>query len=555
MILRGPLTRVSVVTIVALLVLGTVAAGVPGNVTGHVAAQAPDDPTPIASCTTITEPGRYVLVNDIGPASGEDPCLLLEANNITLDGNGFAIDGVVAVEDPDGDFLRGHTLRDVTAHALRADWALYDVTVVSSDLADGVEAVYFGNLTVTDSRLGGPITSPDDTGDVVVTNNTFDGERGVILGESVNGSLIANNTFKNSDTAIFIGAANFATQNVRITNNRFDMSGGTAISTTENGRDIVVRDNVITNASIALDFLANGVISNNTLSENDVGISVTYKGGVLIADNRITDNRVGVFVDATQAFTEIIRLRGNVIAGNSEFGVQNHFRATEYNEDEETPLLDARNNYWGDPSGPSSAPADDSDVPFADPITGRLADGTGDAVSEGNTPGVSSVRFDPFLTTPSNDTEDEERYYQVDFVAGDVIHTFGPADSDQFYSDQERLIRFLHGSSVTPVERVDTPPTLSTNISSCIEVESFEVSGDTATVRYTVASGCSLDVALVSYEKPGAGWSRATASDQRLVDAETAQATDPGTYELTVSLPTNATATETNEALSASRFP
>ena len=45
-------------------------------------------------------------------------------------------------------------------------------------------------------------------------------------------------------------------------------------------------------------------------------------------------------------------------------------------------VLDARNDDWGDPSGPSSAPANDSDAPFADHVTGALANGSGDAVSE-----------------------------------------------------------------------------------------------------------------------------------------------------------------------------
>jgi hypothetical protein len=567
--LNGTPTHALTIIFVGLFVLGTVTAGSLGIVdartdVGHpqednAVARAAAEPTPIASCTTITEPGEYVLSNDIGPTSGEEPCLLINTNDVTLDGNGFAIDGVVAVgEFFGGTFFRGHTFRDVTAHSLRGE-LLADVTVVSSDLADGVRAVYFNNLTVTDSRLGGPVAAIDDTVGVVVTNSTFDGEQGVLLWASAYGSLIENNTFETNDTAIFIGTTDDYTRNVRITNNRFDMRGGTAISTIEESPAIVVRDNVITNATVGLDFRAGGVIDNNTLSENDVGIIVFYtavsEGGLLIANNRITDNRVGVFVDADSANPQIIRLRGNIINGNSEFGVRNSFRTNEYDEDYEMLLLDARNNYWGAANGPSSAPADDSDAPFADPVTGRLADGAGDAVSEGNTPGISNVRFDPFLTSPPNETDDEAQYYQVDFVVGDVIHTFGPANSDQFYSDQARLIRFLHGSSATPIERVGTPPTLSSNISSCIAVESFEVAGDIATVRYTVASGCSLDVALVSYEKPGPDWSRVTASDQRLVDAATAHAADPGTYELTVSLPTTTTVTETDEALTASHLP
>jgi hypothetical protein len=58
----------------------------------------------------------------------------------------------------------------------------------------------------------------------------------------------------------------------------------------------------------------------------------------------------------------------NDIVGNIEFGV--------YNETSETHMVNAENNWWGDPSGPSGA-----------------GPGTGDAVSDG-------VAFDPWLSEP-----------------------------------------------------------------------------------------------------------------------------------------------------------
>lgn len=61
---------------------------------------------------------------------------------------------------------------------------------------------------------------------------------------------------------------------------------------------------------------------------------------------------------------------GSRLVGNREYGVRNDLEQ----------VVDARFNYWGASNGPSSPP--DPDAPFADPVTGRLADGSGDAVSE-----------------------------------------------------------------------------------------------------------------------------------------------------------------------------
>ena len=47
----------------------------------------------IESCTTITEPGRYVLAANITDSS-EDACIRIETSDVVLDGRGHTIDGV-----------------------------------------------------------------------------------------------------------------------------------------------------------------------------------------------------------------------------------------------------------------------------------------------------------------------------------------------------------------------------------------------------------------------------------------------------------------------------
>ncbi|MFC5972546.1 hypothetical protein ACFPYI_14495 [Halomarina salina] len=126
----------------------------------------------------------------------------------------------------------------------------------------------------------------------------------------------------------------------------------------------------------------------------------------------------------------------------------------------------------------------------------------------------------------------ESAYYQVDFVGGAPIEELG---ENATYSGQDRLLKYLHGSTEEPVTRVGGP-FADENLTQCVTVESFDVADDEATVEFTVAAGCDLDLSLVSYEKTGPGWNASTASEQVLYDD--AQGTfGPGNHTMTVELP------------------
>ncbi len=144
---------------------------------------------------------------------------------------------------------------------------------------------------------------------------------------------------------------------------------------------------------------------------------------------------------------------------------------------------------------------------------------------------------DTLTVEAKQDDGDDARYYQVDLVRGEPLEELGPADSDNFYSDQARLIQHMHGSTEDPVTRRGRPSTLDSDTSECVADETMEVDGDTASVTVTVEEGCELTVSMVSYDKPDAGWSREMADQQELIDSTT-KTLGPGTHELTVELPT-----------------
>jgi parallel beta-helix repeat protein len=125
----------------------------------------------------------------------------------------------------------------------------------------------------------------------------------------------------------------------------------------DNGSEVTISQNILTGA-IAGITTRNGLLDNSTIT---------------IEDNKIYENDYGIYLESVAGGSTVL-INSNSLAGNGDYGL--------YVEDSAV-TVDATNNWWGHASGPSGG--------VADPVTGRIADGTGAAVSE-------HVRFDPWLT-------------------------------------------------------------------------------------------------------------------------------------------------------------
>jgi len=125
----------------------------------------------------------------------------------------------------------------------------------------------------------------------------------------------------------------------------------------DNGSEITISKNIITGAT-------EGITSRSGLLDNST---------VNIGDNQIHENDYGIYLESVAGGSTVL-INSNRLAGNDDYGL--------YVEDSAV-TIDATYNWWGDANGPSGG--------VADPVTSRIADGTGDAVSE-------HVHFDPWLT-------------------------------------------------------------------------------------------------------------------------------------------------------------
>lgn len=318
-----------------------------GLVVGTSGVAGRDSPTEIDECTTITEPGEYVLAEDVSPTTVDGyGCIDVRADDVVLDGRGYTIDGSAAVDD--GGRVRAAGIAVNPEGTFEPD-------------ARPVENVTVRNVSVTGFATG-------------------------IRYESVDGGRIAG--VETADDGVGI-ALLFGARGITIEDSRLSESG--------TGVDLFGDPDVYGGPSSV-------TVAHNDVEDNEVGIRLGHEAtDNAIERNRIVDNGTGA---VQGVFARDNVLRANAICANAS-GIRNvdefarDVLGEEAGDGRFEDVLDATENYWGASDGPSShgGPAE----PFVDPATGAPADGTGDTVSESLDPGVANVRFDPFLETSPED--------------------------------------------------------------------------------------------------------------------------------------------------------
>jgi len=490
--------RIFAVVFAALTVLSGAVAGV--AVTGSAQA-APQD---ISSCTVIEESGEYRLTNDL-TATGDFACLEVSADNVTIDGNGYT---VANDSGPDyGVWTMGQdtVLSDVTVDGFDTGFRVEDTT--------GATAV---GSTFTDNRIGmGTIFGGIAVEDSLFERNTV----GVSTAEA--GLDSTNSVYRLNDVGIS-AEGDVSSQGDDVVENAGDGISVQGSMTADDTR-------VVDNGGNGIVFDEYGIFpgQEQTLTISGSAISDNAEDGIFVPEDGSSDGE-------SDGQTHVVD--GSVIADNGGLGV---------NVEAGNPVANATGNYWGASDGPSSETTD----ALEDPETGTLADGSGDAVSEGSEAGISNVHFDEYLTEnpfaddgdsgtddgddsdesddsddsdesngsdESNDSEESDDSqesdnsdssnesddaasgddasadgpaYQIDVAAGDVIETLGD-DAEDFYGTQGRLLQaqtVLEDGTVTSTHMVPTGE-VTTDLGGCmVSYTPVSYDGDSGDVTLSVS--------------------------------------------------------------------
>ena len=468
---------------ITLLAPGAAGMALDGAQIGHATgatATSQENVTEIDSCQVIEEPGTYVLTEDLEPTelvtgNGTDHpsvgphtgCLVLEesltsATGIHIEGNGHTISGDSVTDRTAAGYAAGAAISNSEVHA-----TVTNVTVTGWQT--GIRSYGFmgvSNVVATGNDRGSHLSWGGD-----VTNSTFTENRvGLAIG------------LRDSGAGPTGGAG-------EITNNRFTNNTETGAAITSWGG--IISENVIAdNGDTGIIVVGDAEFSDNAVTRNgNHGLSTSplvEAGGALeITGNEFTDNEgAGIYHDGYALAPPSSEIHRNHIEGNGAGIWVAVIPDSETIDGDviESPYIgwvNATNNYWGEPSGPASETG--SNAPLADPVTGTLADGQGDTVSEGNTTGISNVHFDPWLTTTPTTGVDQ------------------PADSDDSNQTTTTTTTTTTASEETTTTSEETTTTTSTTTTvsdetttttTCEEtLTTTAVSDETTTTTATTTEG------------------------------------------------------------------
>ena len=175
--------------------------------------------------------------------------------------------------------------------------------------------------------------------------------------------------------------------------------------------------------SLSIDNDSEVSISHNVLAGAVDGI--TTRGGMLdnstvtIQDNQINENDYGIYLESVGSGSTML-INSNHLAGNDDYGL--------YVEDSAV-IVDATENWWGHPSGPSGG--------AIDPVTETIANGTGVAVSE-------HVHFDPWLTAYLYTLEISSTGGGSVIIPGEGTFTYEPGTKVDLIAITDTFYNFVH---------------------------------------------------------------------------------------------------------------
>ncbi|MGM0388175.1 MAG: right-handed parallel beta-helix repeat-containing protein [Natrinema limicola] len=249
----------------------------------------------ITDCTTITEPGTYVLAADLEAEPGET-CIEIRASDVTLDGQGRTITGsgpTEPFEEPFKPVTSGVLVRpELTGAEKKRKKA-----GVTPPLTDGLSNVTVRNLSVEGFDAG--IAFEGVTDGAIAETTVRATQDGLTLFQSAENTLCKNKTVGNGRTGVRLERAD---GNLLEANT----ATGNGMPASENGGIVLIDSNETR-------------LVHNDVDGNIAGIELTRSHGNTLTENSVSGNIFdGLVLLESQANT----LVGNTVNSNTNlFGI------------------------------------------------------------------------------------------------------------------------------------------------------------------------------------------------------------------------------------------
>ena len=246
------------------------------------------DPDITACGTLSTEGATYTQTANILDNALSVTCIIIDAENITYDGDGY--------------------------------------TIRSNDNQAGISSTYF-NTTIKDTDIsmgdgsswGAGIDLRNGASNSSIVNNTLnDGYVGIYL-DNVDYSEIVNNTANSNSFGIYLTTCEYN----NVTNNTANSNTNGGFSVFENSKNITLAENTADGNNVGVYvsvYVENITIENNTLTSNMDGVSLTNSPYNTIRNNTIHSNtRNGILIFPTSTNNLI---ENNTVYNSSTYEIE-----------------------------------------------------------------------------------------------------------------------------------------------------------------------------------------------------------------------------------------
>ena len=242
------------------------------NASGDGCSDACQTEAPNSYCMVINTSGTYTLLNDIGPVSGT--CFNVNANNVTLDCNGYTLTG-----NRSGYGIYASGRKNITIKNCNIN-----------NFQNGIYLDYFSNGALINNKLysntySGIYFFRYILNSSIVSNTFYNNTRGLYCFTQCNDNIIANNNISITATGL-PGFELIGSERNTIINNTFTL---------------------VRNYAISLVLSNNNIIMNNYLASNNGGFWLGRSNGNNISDNTITAAPIGIYLSGNDGSNQIIR--------------------------------------------------------------------------------------------------------------------------------------------------------------------------------------------------------------------------------------------------------
>jgi parallel beta-helix repeat protein len=251
--------------------------------------------TSLTDCRTIDASDTYILVNNV---SSSGTCFTIAANDVTLDCQGYMINGTDAALSNGIDNTGGFDNITIKNCVIKDfDRGIYFINAENGTLANN--SAYSNNRGIAFESSSNNILANNN----VSSNANF----GILLDSSSNGNTVTSNTANSIEWGIYISASSNGNT---ITNNNANSNTYDGIYLFSSSSNNLTNNTANSNSQygIALESSSNNILQDNTANgPNQVrGIDINGGSGNNLTNNNATDNTLWDFYSKNNAAGNIV---------------------------------------------------------------------------------------------------------------------------------------------------------------------------------------------------------------------------------------------------------